>query len=702
MAFSFRFYGRRPAEFAEGANEGYRFSVQFQRVPTDEQWEALGFTFASLLRSGPADPSGAWRTSDRFAVFDVGERWMSGYGFLGVVADFFEAAHRIVPIADVVFHNARDGEGAWSRWSLSQSAPDAGPEGAGGTSFAPFARAVDSALPPLEVNAAVAAGRGRAQTMQSQTAVDDAIIVSTPGKLGVQPSGIAVPETQDFFDYPPETEARFALPTEPDQERRSSAGGVYFVHAPGDRPLRCAPASLERPLALVGGGPNRNTISLAWLDAQGQRKAARFPEGTRDLAGPVLSHDGSHAIMWTSWQAYVIDLSSGDVRKFCERIDSRLDGSRFVGAAFSPEGDWIIATEKRVRLFAAGSGEELDVLKASGDRVLTLRQGEILCLRGKQLTFIGVANKKLKKLGSLSGKLPSPFETPNGRVALAVNGQAYEVTYLDALYEQFASGKKAKPKAKSGEGAVKKKPASAALKRMAKVGRVDEPSKYQRVTEPALCAALEVPTSAHVVTLADGAALALHGKDNAYMPHAAVHVRVAENAPVVRLALQTYGADLTPDRKHLLLAQRGALDLCDVAQAAKPVEVFRLPSKEQGKGVMSLPENRVAFLSSKGLYLLQLDLDARAATLLHLAKLSNPNALLPLHDLGVYVVTTKVHPYNVYVGGVSEGKTRWLFKEKLYLQEARRDGDDVLVGTVDRKPHVRLTGLGKAAEVHLD
>lgn len=131
MAFSFRFYGRRPAEFAEGANEGYRFSVQFQRVPTDEQWEALGFTFASLLRSGPADPSGAWRTSDRFAVFDVGERWMSGYGFLGVVADFFEAAHRIVPIADVVFHNARDGEGAWSRWSLSQSAPDAGPEGAG-------------------------------------------------------------------------------------------------------------------------------------------------------------------------------------------------------------------------------------------------------------------------------------------------------------------------------------------------------------------------------------------------------------------------------------------------------------------------------------------------------------------------------------------------------------------------------------------
>ena len=50
----FRFYGREPAEFVEGANDGHFFTVQFQRTPTDAELKHLAAIYERRMSGGPA------------------------------------------------------------------------------------------------------------------------------------------------------------------------------------------------------------------------------------------------------------------------------------------------------------------------------------------------------------------------------------------------------------------------------------------------------------------------------------------------------------------------------------------------------------------------------------------------------------------------------------------------------------------------
>lgn len=132
MQFPFRFYGRAPADWLEGANGGHRFEVKFVEPPELDQRRRMTTRFEQRLAGGPAESTGgAWLWSGRFARFDVGERWPgASLAAFGRVADVLVEIHReVAPIAQVIFMGARDrGNGAWDRASVeAQPVPDPGP-----------------------------------------------------------------------------------------------------------------------------------------------------------------------------------------------------------------------------------------------------------------------------------------------------------------------------------------------------------------------------------------------------------------------------------------------------------------------------------------------------------------------------------------------------------------------------------------------
>lgn len=128
--FPFRFYGRYPSDWLEGANDGHAFSLQLVAAPDDATLERIAQTFERELDGGAAQLSAEpWSWSGRFAHFRVGERGRVGTAILKPVSAALRATHRFAPIRDVVYVNAREGSGRWDEWSLAQGPPDAGPAG---------------------------------------------------------------------------------------------------------------------------------------------------------------------------------------------------------------------------------------------------------------------------------------------------------------------------------------------------------------------------------------------------------------------------------------------------------------------------------------------------------------------------------------------------------------------------------------------
>lgn len=128
---SFRFYGRSPADWFEGANDGHRYEIAFVVAPDLPTRKRIASHFERRLATGPARSGGAWLWSERFARFDVGERWLGAmHGVFGRIADVLVEVHqRIAPIAQVIFFGARErGTGAWDNATVAaQPVPDPGP-----------------------------------------------------------------------------------------------------------------------------------------------------------------------------------------------------------------------------------------------------------------------------------------------------------------------------------------------------------------------------------------------------------------------------------------------------------------------------------------------------------------------------------------------------------------------------------------------
>ncbi len=712
MVYAFRFYGRRPDEFAEGANEGHRFTVQWAHAPNDEALRALGRLFEITLASGPADPSGGWHWSERFSTFAIGERWPSGHGFLGALTDFFVAAGDVVPIVDVVYHNAQDAADRWSAWSLAQQSPDPGPAGLAGVLFAPYRRAVDPSLAAIgagSISAAFVAGRQDGRAARLQQRVDDAIAVQLPGKIGLALSGLPKPPDAPLRTWPAEDEVGFAVP-----EPREIDRGTYKAAAPGDHPFgRLTPTA--PPMAWVYG-PGTRRINLAWLDEHGQRREA-FTTPHYQISRFTLSPDGDAVLLVSEPTASLhqvswLDLKRGVHRVVCSRGTTD-DRSPLVAALFTANDTWLIASEKQLRLFDAATGEQLATLKAAVDRLRppqVYREGSLVVLGGRQTSIVAIANREMKRLGTISAPVGHPTETEGGRLLVSVADRVYEITHLEPLFDAFASkkGKRARTagggeKGDENEGrtpATKRADRSVPTrKRKPELVELPDEDFLKPEDDSALRASLEIDDGL-VWARPDGVQLGLKQHPRlAPGTYGEVRLRVAPSAPRLVLTQSYRGVDLAYDGTTVLLAAHEGLEVASIdgGELGEPSRAFSLPSKEFGFGVMGLSGGLVAFSSSKALYLLRLR-NGDTAELLHVAKVPSARALLPIHELGAYVVLT-AHPGKLYVGVARDDSTRWIFKETVNTKEVRVDGRDVVLGpALTKKGSRRLAHLASACE----
>lgn len=138
--YPFLYYGRRPADWFEGSNLGYRFDVRFTAALDRATAKKAERVFRSALEESKAVELAprAWAFAGEWANFAVGDRygeWVEENGDeIGLydelwddLAAAFEAVHAEFPLAEVVNRNVRDygDTDDWSSWSMSQK-PDPG------------------------------------------------------------------------------------------------------------------------------------------------------------------------------------------------------------------------------------------------------------------------------------------------------------------------------------------------------------------------------------------------------------------------------------------------------------------------------------------------------------------------------------------------------------------------------------------------
>jgi predicted DNA-binding WGR domain protein len=143
--FPFLFYGRRPADWAEGANCGHAYKIKFISAPDTATRARAHEAFAKRADGTQVDTScGPWKWEDAWALVIVGEQHVTAdsderddeesgtdWGeFFSDVARAFEAVHAVAPIAEVVSLNARatSKSDEWEEWTLRlQPRPSKGP-----------------------------------------------------------------------------------------------------------------------------------------------------------------------------------------------------------------------------------------------------------------------------------------------------------------------------------------------------------------------------------------------------------------------------------------------------------------------------------------------------------------------------------------------------------------------------------------------
>jgi hypothetical protein len=492
--YSFRFYGRSPADWAEGANDGHGFSVQFERGPTDDELEKLGKLYELTLATGPAKPSvEPWRWSERFASFDVGERWSTGRAFLGAVTDFLMEARSIVPIRDVVYFNAREGSGRWDQWTLQQGPPDPGPD-MGVALMEAYRREVDSNFPPPKKNDAYERGRAEGRQIIHErrtsraTEKADALTGAPPkGKVGLERT--AVPYAcREPEPWPDDATAAFDIP-DPAFVQKEYMGQTYRNPAQGDH---VATLVQQRPLAWVVG-PHGGNVDIAWID-EGERRTPTWPEDvqTGGLTYVTLDDSGREALLVNEASALHVNLDTQAGQRIYYKQQE--DGMRLMYAAFADEDRaWVILSEKRLHIFRpSDSGVQLVAqAKSGGNSLVTTRSGNVLVVGRNKPKVFGLAADKLKVFGTIAAAFQDVFER-EGRILLKVSDDAcYELTHLDEVLGSFL-GKTQKP-------AAKKKATKAPVKRTVSLTSVDgEGAGFQSLQE-------EVDeASALIASIADG------------------------------------------------------------------------------------------------------------------------------------------------------------------------------------------------------
>ena len=644
--YSFRFYGRKPDDWVEGANLGHGFGVQFAREPTEAEARALGELYERTLATGPAEPSpDPWRWSGRFAGFDVGERWSSGRAFLGAVTDFLMEAKHIVPLKDVVYMNAREGAGAWDRWSLSQGPPDPGPDL--GTAFmVEYRRPIDPAAAPLRANAAFEEGRGawreaaaarrRARDIE---AADALTVPRKPGNVGL------VRTDASFEPRPPPSWAGpdldgFHRP-DPPVVAREAYGKSYTVRAAGDHVIDECEA---RPIAWVVDDDGTQ-VDVAWLD-DGQRRGPRWPDGAPPphLRHARLDPSGSQLLLLFASSAHLVDLSTGSAR--CIYIRKPEDGDYLGDIDFADGGRaWAILGLRRFRILRPREGavEAVADVKSGGLMLLASREGRFFVLGPHKPRAFAFVEGKLKSVGRFNVQFRHMLER-EGRLLLQLNDDAaYEVTDVDAT---LVAKSRAKPrKSRASRPKLTLAPADATPPGF--LSEADEIEAKKTAVAEGLPGAswfhVQVAPDGRVVSLADSVGTFSSAFKQLVWSEAGTRASTRLPGPrtMVHLAVGTSVFVTSPPAVY-------RVDL--VARA--PREFFELPAEAGPMQAIACLGDVVFVLGQKQLYCVSSS--GETAAVLGSIKVTRPRQLFTLPEHGIAIVLgdakAKAVVYDVHNG----------------------------------------------------
>jgi hypothetical protein len=129
--FPFLWFGRRPKDWYEGANDGHAYEICFAQAPTEKERAKIVAAFKKSLRSSAATMSKEpWLWSSRFALAFTGEKSAGEIdAFFDAMDTAVRAVHALAPIEQVVFVGTRGAPThAWDdHTKASGRAPLAGP-----------------------------------------------------------------------------------------------------------------------------------------------------------------------------------------------------------------------------------------------------------------------------------------------------------------------------------------------------------------------------------------------------------------------------------------------------------------------------------------------------------------------------------------------------------------------------------------------
>jgi len=443
MGYSFRFYGRAPAHWYEGAAFGHAYEVQFARPLDDDQRARLAGLYERVLQSGAAQPSPEpWLWSDaRFALFHVGERFASGARMLFArVTDFLMEARAICPIRDVVYLNAAEpGRSRWDRWTAeTQPLPDVGPRYPMklDSSVLIYPRERSGELPVAAADELFEAARRKARSAVVQ---EKAAAAGQAGGLSLEPVDVRPQPMQ----WPETIRAKFVL------------------HDPRDLlrvgPRACAYTRNERG----------EVTGFVYLDDEGERRPVTIPVPQHPGTAMAVHPDGSRGLCCVHNSVYEIDFATGEAT---ERWLAPGERQGIQGLGYLAGGE-LWAVKSYAMLYVVDpSGDEptpIVTMKSKGTCLNIGRQGTILFTAewGKKPQVFGFSENKLVKLTTF--KLRLHFQETDGIIYLFGGDATFRLDNVDATYEVFASKERKKAErarlaARGGKKRAKKaKPALA-------------------------------------------------------------------------------------------------------------------------------------------------------------------------------------------------------------------------------------------------
>jgi len=676
--YAFRFYGRKPTEFSEGGAGGHLFTVQFHRVPDDSELAQIGGLYESRLSTGNARPSDKpWQWSDRFGAFQVGERWISSGAHIGAVTDFLMESHKVVPIVDVVYHNALNGVGSWDQWSLKQGPPDAGPD-FGRSMFPAFDRPVDPNLPLPAPHTVFEESRRDDVRRRANAKVEDVLCAERkPGKVGLVRLPEPIEETVVAASWPPEVSEKFQIP-----EQQYQGDPSWMIRSPGDH---MHPGFAQRPMASIcnGGG---HTVDFCWLNDDGVRIQPDWPrsDGPKFL-GPLHPQSGAVALAMSKWDAFLVDLGTGAVTHVhhCDRFEDEeiLDvfwtdgGTRCAVRTFKRLCVFDPSTlpMKTTAVAKMKSGYSCNCVAMDGKVLVTSDDG-----KNPRVSLLGY--DKVRNAGSFKAKFDRAFET-EGRLILAVGRGAdavhYEVTHIDEIYEKFVAPLRRKAERKpNGKTSPAKRTSARAPKPRAGLRPTPvETEAVPRALELDVIERLQLedthgkrpknpPKAEHRVS-ADGRVEVGFVRDGT-----PAYEKLTLNAVTVAIEGTTHTLDVTdrrftsvdiaPDGSMLYITALDGLYHCPITPAGPgEIQAFHEPS-EVLYNVVALRGGQVMVKAWKHLLLLGPDEDDGYLETVHKLPLQDTYTMVPIRDLNLVMTLGKDPKKKVWFGGVLKGKIKTL------------------------------------------